>query len=224
MLIKVYFNPQTLVLNNNSPVSNRVIIVTRRFKENQLGFQNPSSYTRSLPRHNQTNRRKYVVYNGVQPGVPPSGPPPSNVLSWILAVSIAVVIPIVNYKWGPLLKKKIESALQMTEDVVEAVEKVAAEVEKVAEDIADDFPEGGKFREAVDFVEKLAERTAKDAGFVDDFIDKVQEEEDEAESFVESLKDVSARSKTKTTDQNIEELQEKDDTKKIQEESVKPSI
>lgn len=53
------------------------------------------------------------------------------------------------------------------------MEKAAEEVEKVAEDIADDLPEGGKLRQAVDFVEKLAERTANDAGVVDDFIDKV---------------------------------------------------
>lgn len=53
------------------------------------------------------------------------------------------------------------------------MEKAAEEVEKVAEDIADDLPEGGKLRKAVDFVEKLAERTANDAGVVDDFIDKV---------------------------------------------------
>ncbi|KAL2232308.1 UNVERIFIED_CONTAM: hypothetical protein Sindi_1410800 [Sesamum indicum] len=45
--------------------------------------------------------------------------------------------------------------MKMTEEVVEAVEKVAGEVEKVAEDIADDLPEGGKLRNAVDFVEKL---------------------------------------------------------------------
>lgn len=68
---------------------------------------------------------------------------------------------------------KVESALQRAEDVAEAVEKVAERVEKVAEDIAENLPKGGKLREAVDFVEKIAERTAKDAGAVDDFIDKV---------------------------------------------------
>lgn len=68
---------------------------------------------------------------------------------------------------------KVESALQTAEDVAEAVEKVAEGVEKVAEDIAENLPKGGKLREAVDFVEKIAERTAKDAGVVDDFIDKV---------------------------------------------------
>lgn len=63
--------------------------------------------------------------------------------------------------------------MQTTEDVAEAVEKVAEKVEKVAEDIAENLPKGGKLRETVDFVEKLAERTAKDAGAIDDFIDKV---------------------------------------------------
>ncbi|GFQ02367.1 hypothetical protein PHJA_002380700 [Phtheirospermum japonicum] len=116
--------------------------------------------------------RTYVVYSGVEPGIPPSGPP-SNILSWVVAVAIAVVVPFISYKWGPTLKNKIETVMQKTEDVVEAVEKVAGKVEKVAEDILDDLPKGGKLREAVDFVEKLAERTRIDAGAVDDFIDKV---------------------------------------------------
>ncbi|KAL6525016.1 hypothetical protein OROMI_030609 [Orobanche minor] len=109
-------------------------------------------------------------------------------LSWAVAVAIAVVIPFMSYKWGPNFKKKVDTAMKITEDVVEAVEKVAEEVEKVAEDIVDDLPEGGKLRRAVDFVEKLAERTAKDAGAIDEFIDKVQEEEEKAELFIESLK------------------------------------
>lgn len=63
--------------------------------------------------------------------------------------------------------------MKKTEDLVEAVKEVAEVVEKVAEDVADDLPQGGKLREAVDFVENLAERAAKDAGAIDDFLDKV---------------------------------------------------
>jgi hypothetical protein len=50
---------------------------------------------------------------------------------------------------------------------------VAEQVDKVAEDIADDLPAGGKLKEAVTFIENLAERTAKDAQLVDDTIEKV---------------------------------------------------
>ncbi|KAL0438171.1 UNVERIFIED_CONTAM: hypothetical protein Slati_2300100, partial [Sesamum latifolium] len=118
-------------------------------------------------------------------------------------VAIAIVVPFINYKWGPLLKDKIVTAMKMTEEVVEAVEKVAGEVEKVAEDIADDLPEGGKLRNAVDFVEKVAERAARDAGAVDDFIDKVQEEQEKVESLVESLKDESENPPKESKDQNL---------------------
>lgn len=139
------------------------------------------------------DRRKFIVYS-VEPGASPSGPPP-NILSWVVAAAIAIVIPFITRKWGPLIKDKVDSALQRAEDVAEAVEKVAEGVEKVAEDIAENLPKGGKLREAVDFVEKIAERAAKDAGAVDDFIDKVQEQEEKlkAESFVESPKDESEK-------------------------------
>lgn len=46
-------------------------------------------------------------------------------------------------------------------------------MDKVAEDIADDLPAGGKLKEAVTFIENIAERTAKDAQLVDDTIEKV---------------------------------------------------
>ncbi|KAL0314392.1 UNVERIFIED_CONTAM: hypothetical protein Sangu_2283600 [Sesamum angustifolium] len=147
--------------------------------------------------------RDFTVHSSVEPGVPPPTGPPSNILSWIVGVAIAIVVPFINYKWGPLLKDKIVTALKMTEEVVEAVEKVAGEVEKVAEDIADDLPEGGKLRKAVDFVEKVAERAARDAGAVDDFIDKVQEEQEKAESLVESLKDESENPPEESKDQNL---------------------
>ncbi|KAL3638876.1 hypothetical protein CASFOL_016783 [Castilleja foliolosa] len=173
-----HVKPQTLVHN---PSSNLVIF---NLNEKQ-GLSILNSYTR-LQRHNK-NKRIYVVYSGVEPGIPPSGPPHQNILSWAVALALGVVIPFISYKWGPTLKEKIEMIMQKTEDVAEAVEKVAEKVEKVAEDIIDDLPEGGKLREAAEFVEKMAERARIDAGVVDDFIDKAQEEEEK--KIEESLKD-----------------------------------
>lgn len=63
--------------------------------------------------------------------------------------------------------------MEIAEEIVEAVEKVAEGVEKAAENIAEDLPEGGGLRKAVDFVEHVAERANKDAHIVGDFIDKV---------------------------------------------------
>ncbi|KAH6759154.1 hypothetical protein C2S51_019389 [Perilla frutescens var. frutescens] len=154
--------------------------------KHKLGFQHLR-----LHNHGNDDTRKVIVYS-VEPGASPSGPPP-NILSWFVAAAIAIVIPFISQKWGPLIKSKVESALQTAEDVAEAVEKVAGGVEKVAEDIAENLPASGKLREAVDFVEKIAERTAKDAGAVDDFIDKVQEEEEKAKALAESRKDESEK-------------------------------
>lgn len=57
--------------------------------------------------------------------------------------------------------------------MTEMVERVAEGVDKVAEDVAEMLPEGGKLRGAVEFVEHVAELTAKDAHLVEGFIDKV---------------------------------------------------
>lgn len=55
----------------------------------------------------------------------------------------------------------------------EATEKIAEVVEKAAVDFTGYLPAGGKSRKAVEFVENVAERAAKDADLVGDFIDKV---------------------------------------------------
>ncbi|CAA2968411.1 Hypothetical predicted protein, partial [Olea europaea subsp. europaea] len=54
----------------------------------------------------------------------------------------------------------------------EATEKIAEVVEKAAVDFTGYLPAGGKSRKAVEFVENVAERAAKDADLVGDFIDK----------------------------------------------------
>lgn len=63
--------------------------------------------------------------------------------------------------------------METIEQITEVVEKTAEVVDKVAENIADHLPEGGKFRKTVDFIENVAETTAKDAHLVEDIIDKV---------------------------------------------------
>ncbi|KAL0438174.1 UNVERIFIED_CONTAM: hypothetical protein Slati_2300400 [Sesamum latifolium] len=144
--------------------------------------------TRST-RKNEKSRRRFHVCNVVEGGAPPPSEPPFNFISWILGVAITVVLPFFSGKWASLLKLKneVETAVETVEEIVEAVEKVAEGVEKVAEDIADDLPEGGRLRKAVDFIESVAERASNDAHLVGDFIDKVQEVEERVEEYVESL-------------------------------------
>ncbi|XP_042034467.1 uncharacterized protein LOC121780884 isoform X2 [Salvia splendens] len=169
-------------LLQNFDKNNMVLIFNSKDKQ---AFQPLRSHTR-FPQSYSKNTRNFVV-RSMEPGAPPPGPP-SNIF-WAAGVAVAIVIPFISYKWGPLLKGKVMAALQMAEDVAEAVEKVAHKVEKVAEDIADDIPKGTKLREVVDFVEKFAERAGDDAGAIDDFIDKVQEEEEKAETIAKSLKE-----------------------------------
>ncbi|CAA2956797.1 uncharacterized protein LOC111408726 isoform X2 [Olea europaea var. sylvestris] len=108
---------------------------------------------------------------------------------WILGIVVAIFLPFATNKWGPLLifKNEVDTAMETIEQITEVVEKTAEVVDKVAENIADHLPEGGKFRKTVDFIENVAETTAKDAHLVEDIIDKVQGVEEDVESIVESL-------------------------------------
>ncbi|CAI9778053.1 unnamed protein product [Fraxinus pennsylvanica] len=109
--------------------------------------------------------------------------------SWILGILLTIVLPFGTNNRGPVLKLKdeVDTAVETIEHITEVVEKVAEVVDKVAEDIADDLPEGGRFRKAVDFIENVAEETAKDAHLLGDIIHKVQGFEEDVESIVESL-------------------------------------
>lgn len=68
---------------------------------------------------------------------------------------------------------EVDTVVETIEQITEVVEKVAEVVDKVAEDIADDLPEGGRFRKAVVLIENVAEQTAKDAHLLEDIIHKV---------------------------------------------------
>ncbi|CAA2936424.1 Hypothetical predicted protein [Olea europaea subsp. europaea] len=168
----------------------------------------------NLVARNDKIKRNWIVRSSVEPGPPTPSGPPSNPLNWILGIVIAVLIPFIGQKWGPI-KNKIETVLNKAEDVAEGVEKMAEKVEKVAEDISDDLPAGGQLRRAVDFVEKVAERAAKDAGLVDDFIDEIQEKEEKVESYVESLEEKDKEEKDKEKEKEPAQNAEESETKNI---------
>lgn len=129
--------------------------------------------------------------NSVEPGAPlPPDQPDFNLLKWIAGVA-AAIFPFFINKWAPLLKIKdnVDTAVDTAEGIVDAVDNMAETVENMAEDIAENLPEGGKLRRAVDFVENVAERVSDDAQLVGDFIDKFQEMGDRVEDYVESLAD-----------------------------------
>ncbi|KAL0323292.1 UNVERIFIED_CONTAM: hypothetical protein Sangu_1948500 [Sesamum angustifolium] len=156
--------------------------------------------------------RSLVVYSVVQPtGAPPPSDPPFNFLKWIVGVALSIVLPFLTHnKWGSLLKLKneVDTAVETIEVIVDAVEKVAEEVEKAAEHIANDLPEGGTLKKAVDFVESVAEVTSKEAHLVGDFIDKVQEAEEKVEACVESMAEEVVHPHPRKEDRADEQIEE----------------
>ncbi|KAK4429681.1 hypothetical protein Salat_1268700 [Sesamum alatum] len=180
-LIRTKPYPRSQVLYWN-PIST---LGVSKYRDDQISFRENKTRVMS---DNITKRNSFVVYANSVPGAPlPSGPPPSKSMSWILGVVVSFILPFFTNKWGPLwvIKNRIDSAVQTVEHIAEAVEKVAEEVDKIAEDISDDLPQG-KLKDLVDFVEDMAEKTAKTADSLDNLIDKVQEAEDKVENIVES--------------------------------------
>ncbi|CAO2841819.1 unnamed protein product [Amaranthus hypochondriacus] len=142
----------------------------------------------------QRERFHLAVRSSLQP-VPPPMPPPnpsSNPLpgfpgkGWIAGAVLALLLPFLKNKWGPLflLKKEAEEKLETIEVIAETLEKVADGVEHIAEDIAEDLPEG-PFKRTAMFVEDVAEKVEAAAHFTDSTIDKIQELDEEVDSLIE---------------------------------------
>ncbi|KAI4321416.1 hypothetical protein MLD38_034799 [Melastoma candidum] len=132
--------------------------------------------------------RGLVVRSSVDPGPHLPSDPSGSWKMWLFRVIVTVVLPFFSSKWGPLLKIKneVEEVVKEAELVTETIEKVADGVEKVAEGIEEHLPAGGKLRDAVEAVDKVAKVAAKDAELVGDVINKVEEVEKDVDSFVEA--------------------------------------
>ncbi|GAB4844985.1 hypothetical protein Ancab_038378 [Ancistrocladus abbreviatus] len=139
----------------------------------------------------QRTKGNIAVCDSLQPGAPvPSGPAPpfgSCRKTWIAGVLMAVLLPFLKSKWGPLfkLKEEVETAIEAAEHVVDGVEKVAEEVEKVADVVAEQLPEGGRLKQLATGIEDIAREVAKDAHTAEDAIDKVEDAEKELESIID---------------------------------------
>ncbi|CAK9159138.1 unnamed protein product [Ilex paraguariensis] len=139
--------------------------------------------------HSKNGKRNFVVHNSVQPGAPiPSGNPSNSWTCWLLGMVLSIVLPFWRQGLTPLqaLRNKVDTIVETAELVVDVVEKAAEEVEKIADEVADKLPEGGLKAAAV-LIGDIAEETAKDARIADDLIDKVEEVQEEVESFFETV-------------------------------------
>ncbi|KAD6119541.1 hypothetical protein E3N88_10812 [Mikania micrantha] len=84
---------------------------------------------------------------------------------------------------------EVDTVVEETEKIVDRIEEVAETVDKVAKDVAEHLPDGGKLKNAVVFVEGVAEEIAREAHLVEDFLHEVEEVEEKASLLVESVKD-----------------------------------
>ncbi|KAG5111165.1 hypothetical protein JHK82_040388 [Glycine max] len=132
-----------------------------------------------------TRKMNMVVYASITPGDPidPSG----HWKIWIVGTIFTILVSFTRGKWGPLLqlKEKVETTIDEAQRVVDIVEDVAEGVDKVAEEAVKHLPDG-KLRDAVEFVEKVAEDIDKHAERAEDALEKVENMENEFESFIES--------------------------------------
>ncbi|CAI0447894.1 unnamed protein product [Linum tenue] len=94
---------------------------------------------------------------------------------WLLGAVASFAIPLVTGKLGPLGKlfDKFDAAVDTAQGVADMVDDVAEKVEEVVDDIGNSLP-AGALRDALEYVENLADQTEKVAEYTADLLDKVK--------------------------------------------------
>ncbi|XVE95243.1 hypothetical protein REPUB_Repub02eG0079400 [Reevesia pubescens] len=164
------------------------LVISKHQGKHQI-LRNPKlqSLGTGLIVQNPDRFRNMVVCSSVGSG-PPTPGPAGSWKPWFLGILMSIILPFWRGKWGPLLKLKeeVETVIDTVEAVTDIVEKVADKAEKVVDDIGNHLPEG-RLKDALEFVEDMAEDTADGARIAGEFIDKVEEMVDQVEEKVESF-------------------------------------
>ncbi|XP_021743606.1 uncharacterized protein LOC110709692 [Chenopodium quinoa] len=82
--------------------------------------------------------------------------------------------------------EEVDQKLQTVEDVAEGLEKLADKVEHMAEDIGEKLPEGSSLKRVATLIEDASEKVELAAHLTDTAIDKIQELEDQMDSYAKS--------------------------------------
>ncbi|CAN1182587.1 hypothetical protein LINPERHAP2_LOCUS36054 [Linum perenne] len=125
-------------------------------------------------------------------------PTDSNWPVWVLGSLATFVIPLATGKLGPLGKlfDKFDAAVDTAQAVADMVDNMAEKVEDVADDVGNSLP-AGALKDALDYVENMADQTEKAAEYAESLLNKVEEVGDKVEEFMESA--VSNKPMTTTT-------------------------
>uniref|UniRef100_A0A803LG08 Uncharacterized protein n=2 Tax=Chenopodium quinoa TaxID=63459 RepID=A0A803LG08_CHEQI len=192
----------------NNPLANNAVFSNsrRRIGDNNGSFINVQS----------TGSRKMIRADGAstsggtggdgkptpplpKPPSPKPRPPPARRVSWIkmvLGSMFSLLLAFWAPKWTTLLRigGEAEVVLKEVEQVAEVVEKVATVTERLSEEVANELPDGNKFKEAALVVEHVSEEAAKDAHLAEEIIHKVdvmkqdfEDVEEKLEPFIEKI-------------------------------------
>ncbi|KAH6829245.1 hypothetical protein C2S53_007943 [Perilla frutescens var. hirtella] len=113
---------------------------------------------------------------------------------WVVGIcGLLVGVPLMIQRLVAFTKQ-IDVAAQTMENIADTVEKVADSVDKAAEEFKEGLPEG-RLKQAVAFVEDLAEDTSDTADKVGDIMDKVGQIDDKLEEFLDKNFKGNAKSK-----------------------------
>ncbi|KAH7847917.1 hypothetical protein Vadar_031598 [Vaccinium darrowii] len=212
--IKPCSKSETFICNSSFPSVSLKQSERSCFAANGGGLRYLSSGRGS--QRGRNGKMDLVVYSSnVEPGAPlPSDPSSNSWRGWVVGALISIILPFLGNKWGPLFKlsKDVEQVAERAEEISEAIEKVSEKVDKVAEDVAEELPEGGKLRKAIESVEKAAEEVDKAAEVAHKLIDQVQEVDKEVESLMEPVKDQAKVTAKEASDQKVTESENKKDS------------
>ncbi|XP_021740282.1 uncharacterized protein LOC110706641 isoform X2 [Chenopodium quinoa] len=177
------------------------ISLNSNIRKSSISSKSRFHYNLSSVRQSQ-RQRSLTVRSSIEPVPPPptpSSPTPAGFpgrKGWIAGAVLALLLSFLKDKWGPLflLRKEVDQRLQTVEDVAEGLEKLADKVEHMAEDIGEKLPEGSSLKRVATLIEDAAEKVELAAHLTDTAIDKIQELEDQVDSYAKSEKTKASQS------------------------------
>ncbi|XP_074312830.1 uncharacterized protein LOC141648218 isoform X2 [Silene latifolia] len=109
---------------------------------------------------------------------PPAPPGPGRFPLWfklVIGSVFSLLLAFWTPKWAALLKigGEAEVVIKEVEQAAVVVEKVATVMEKVSEEVANNLPDGNKFKETALIVEHVSEEAAKDAHIAEEILHKI---------------------------------------------------
>ncbi|KAL8060953.1 hypothetical protein ABFX02_02G057000 [Erythranthe guttata] len=118
----------------------------------------------------------------------------SNWVKWLLGSMLSFLLPFWKNKWENLLtfEGKAAKVVEEVEAAAQVVEKVTTTADNALTELANQFPDGSKLKEATQLMEHASAVAAQDAQLIENIIHKVgdvKQDMQELETMVEPIVD-----------------------------------